>query len=95
MTAIAIDLDMLNELLDNQKKLDDVFDSMFDDDPFLSTTASNSHARQNNTQKSKQSFDSSKDFSFNMQEKDQGLARIVIPVVIEIAVICYGIFYFS
>jgi len=34
MNAIALDRNALNGLFDNQKKLDDLFDSIFDDDNF-------------------------------------------------------------
>ena len=100
MTAISIDLDMLDELLDNQKKLDNIFNSIFEDDSFLSTTPSTSHARRNSTQQSRQVLNDNEDFSFNTQDKaytqtSRGLAHIAIPVVLEIAVICYGIMYFA
>ena len=39
MTTLAIDLDELDQLCENQKKLDDLFDSLWDDDPVMSTSA--------------------------------------------------------
>ncbi len=35
MSAATIDTNVLNSLFDNQKRLDDVFDSIFNDDCFI------------------------------------------------------------
>jgi hypothetical protein len=35
MTSVSIDINALNSLLDNQKKLDDLFDSIFDDNLYI------------------------------------------------------------
>ncbi len=40
MCTAAIDRDTLNDLFDNQKKLDAVFDSIFDDDSFFISSSS-------------------------------------------------------
>lgn len=40
MSSAAIDSHVLNSLFDNQKKLDDLLDSVFDDDNFYITASS-------------------------------------------------------
>ena len=40
MTAATLDLDTLDKLFDNQKKLDDIFSSIFDDDSLDSSPMS-------------------------------------------------------
>jgi hypothetical protein len=42
MYAATIDRNALNGLFDNQKKLDDLFDSIFDDDNYFISSASSS-----------------------------------------------------
>jgi hypothetical protein len=45
MNAITLDRNALNGLFENQKKLDDLFDSIFDDDNFfISSTPSSAQA---------------------------------------------------
>jgi hypothetical protein len=88
MTTAAIDTDLLNELFDQQKKLDDIFNSMFDDDFFLDEKPSKSNQQQTN-----------KNLSFNttnnsLVQKNHGIAHTIIPVVIEIAIISYCIINF-
>ena len=39
MNAITLDRNALNGLFENQKKLDDLFDSIFDDDNFFISSA--------------------------------------------------------
>jgi len=93
--AIVIDVNALNDLLENQKKLDDVFDSMFDEDPFLDSSPalsinsnSDTYSREN------------EDFSWANNEKPtdqerQSIVYVVMPIVLEIAVLYYGIMYFN
>ncbi|MFK5948868.1 MAG: M43 family zinc metalloprotease, partial [Methylococcales bacterium] len=45
MTTAAIDIDTLNNLFDNQKKLDDIFNSMFDNDDTLIDSSVSHKAR--------------------------------------------------
>jgi len=42
MSAVAIDRNALNGLFDNQRKLDDLFDSIFDDDNYFINSVSSS-----------------------------------------------------
>ncbi len=101
MSTAAIDLDMLNELFENQKRLDDAFNSMFDDDAFLSdlkvseTKTSRSRARQE-----MRPLSSKEGFSDAVKEKtidqsSRSILHVLIPVALEIALIVYGILYFS
>lgn len=93
MTTAAIDVDLLNELFDNQKKLDDVFNSMFDDDSFLSSPASAKSS-------SRQAKQYDEDFSLSAQNslganKTNNITHVVLPVALEIAIISYCIMYFN
>lgn len=99
MTTTAIDVDLLNELFDNQKKLDDVFNSMFDDDSFLSSPAS-TYSAKSSSQKTKQSSQYDADFSLSTQKnldtnKTNNITHVVLPVALEIAIISYCIMYFN
>ena len=100
MTTAAIDLDALNELFDNQNKLDDVFSSIFDEDSFLSSSMSfNDHALGSSGQKGNQDLNSNEDLSFNTEDKTfvqkkRNITYFVMPVVVEIVAISYGIMYF-
>ncbi len=42
MNTITLDRNALNGLFDNQKKLDDLFDSIFDDDNYFISSATSS-----------------------------------------------------
>ena len=96
MVAAAIDLDTLNNLFDNQKKLDDAFDLMFNEDLLISSSVSLNDKAYGNTQKKKHyseelSFDPEGDF---FVQNERSAIGFVIPVVLEIAVIYYGIMLF-
>jgi len=45
MYVTAIDKNALNGLFDNQKKLDDLFDSIFDEENFLFTSSSGANTK--------------------------------------------------
>ncbi len=95
MATTAIDLDMLNELFDKQKSLDDIFNedfflegSMLFDDQVSETS---------NMQES-QDFLSNDDLSFNTEnkfilQKSRSVIYFIVPLIMEVAVISYGIFY--
>jgi len=95
--AITIDINALNDLLDNQKKLDDVFNSIFDEDPFVDSTA----VLNNSTFGGSQDFYSNdEDILFNNKNKQTGQTErstvsFIMPIVLEIAVLYYGILYFA
>jgi len=95
MNTAAIDTNILNDLFDNQKKLDDVFDSIFDEDPFLDSFPSSA---------SQNSYAVDNDYAYfnanvNVNEKTdnqtstQSSLQLIMPVVLEIAVLYYGIAY--
>ncbi len=88
MTTAAIDVDLLNELFDNQKKLDDVFNSMFDDDFFLDEKPPKSNQQQINKSLLLNTANDS------LIKEPHGIAHVIIPVVIEVAVISYCIINF-
>ena len=101
MTTAAIDLDALNELFENQNKIDDVFSSIFDEDFFLSSSkSSNDHALGSSGQNGSQDLNSNEDLSFNAEDKifvqkKRSVTNFVMPVVVEIVVVYYCIMYFS
>jgi len=87
MITAAIDTNILNDLLDNQKKLDDVFDSIFDEDPFLDSSPTSAKYAV---------FDDNEYASFNDSDEvniqsKQRIITFILPVVLEIAVLYYGI----
>jgi len=89
MTTAAIDINTLNDLFDNQQKLDDVFDSIFDEDPFLDSSPSNA---------SQNSYAVDNDYAYfndkvDNQTTTQSTMQLIMPVVLEIAVLYYGIAY--
>jgi len=94
MTVSTIDLNALNELLDNQKKLDAIFNSAFDDDSFLDSAMSI-----NNQGYSKSSHKNSMRAGHTeadvLVQKSRSAAHIIMPVLLEIAVIYYCIMTFS
>ena len=93
MTTAAIDLNTLNELLDNQKKLDAVFNSIFDDDSFLdSTVALNKPAPRRSTHRSARAGYAEANV---LVQKSRSTAHMLMPVLLEIAVIYYCIMNFS
>lgn len=121
-TAVQLDLDLLNELFDNQKLLDNGSmnankTSIFDDDdlfntpiieveedPFLKDSLSFSDPSLGIGNKHEgldlADFQTSQDLSFDFDDemfesKRKNLLTIVVPVIMEIAVISCGIIYFS
>ncbi len=95
MSTNTIDLDQLNALFENQKRLDAAFDSIFDDDSFLSELKTLDTAQPS---KVKSRSATLKEDRFNDNMADSGswsILRILIPVALEIVAIIYGISYFS
>jgi hypothetical protein len=90
MSAAAIDGNVLNSLFENQKKLDDLFDSIFDDgDYFISSVSSSrsenlyvaSSARRSITRKQ------SRVREYLLTIKERSPYFFVLPIVLEIAAI--------
>lgn len=89
MNTVAIDRNTLNGLFDNQKKLDELFDSIFGDDNCfisISPTPSQSGSRYSD-------FDTKSHYSYGGNLKESLLAikpnrfYYAIPILLEIAVI--------
>ena len=101
MTSAAVNLDALNELFENQNKLDDIFNSIFDEDFFLSSSmSSNDHELGSRDQESSQDLNSNEDLSFNADDrtfvqKKQSITYFIMPVVVEIVAVSYYIIYFT
>lgn len=91
MNTIAIDKSTLNGLFDNQKKLDDLFDSIFDDDNYFITSSSPSTASSTNKDfrseaesLSYYSSNSRQEASFNSRNSS---ISYLLPIGLEIGVI--------
>jgi len=90
MNTITLDRNALNGLFDNQRKLDDLFDSIFDDDNYFISSAPASV--QSNTRYP--DFNAETQFSHGARKALESLNEIkhgsffyVVPIVLEIAVI--------
>lgn len=95
--AIQLDLDLLDELFDNQKKLDAALDEdFFIGSPMLFEEKGDS------SQKSNLGFGEAylkDDFVFDFDDslfdkESRSIYSVVVPVVLEIAIIAYGLMYF-
>ena len=91
MNTVAIDRKTLNGLFDNQKKLDDLFESIFDDDNlFANTPLVSAVASRHSTYDSERShtYSSSDDY---YQSKSYGMRSnpyfFLLPIGLEIAAI--------
>lgn len=103
MNTATIDSDALNSLFDNQKRLDDIFNSVFDDDLMLdSPISSHEYSQTSSSGSSKRStHDRQYDegYSYNTGASDfiqskRSIAYFVLPVI-EIAVIYYAVVNFT
>lgn len=98
--AIQIDLDLLDELLENQKKLDDLF---LDDDLFLTSSVLTEDTPDKVSKVTKSAFEDnyieedlsygSDDFIF--EEKTRNPFASIVLVLLEVVAIYYSISYFS
>jgi len=87
MNTIAIDSHALNNLFDNQKKLDELFDSIFDDNSFFINSAPSSQ-----TVSLKSSVDIERQIPYGSGNVKESLLEIkhnpyfyALPIVLEIA----------
>ncbi len=101
MTATAIDVDALNSLFDKQKKLDDIFSSMFEDEGslFNNSTSNNEQSFKSNSWEDDQGFHFDEDLSFDhrdetLVDKKKNIIYLALPLALEIAAIYFGISYF-
>lgn len=89
MNTVALDRNTLNGLFDNQKKLDDLFDSIFDDDNFFI----NSSPASSQSKSRYPDFDAETQRLYGGNVKGSSLAikhnpfHYALPIVLEIAVI--------
>lgn len=89
MNTVAIDGSTLNGLFDNQKKLDELFDSIFGDESYFINSPPSSSQSGNHFSAS----DAGSQFSYGGNLKESLLAIkpnrffYVLPIVLEIAVI--------
>jgi hypothetical protein len=96
MTTVAIDSNLLNELFDNQKNLDAIFnDDFFLDGPMIAGDS----ASESSTLEDDLNFNSSIDISPNPVNKsflrdNRLIFSLLVPVILEVAAIVYGISYF-
>ena len=88
MNTIAIDSNALNNLFDNQKKLDVLFDSIFDDNSFFINSAPSTQ-----TVTRKSTVDIDRQHSYGNGNHKESLLGIkhntlfyALPIVLEIAV---------
>jgi len=93
MSAAAIDTNVLNSLFDNQKRLDDVFDSIFDDDNYfiissVCSTLSENHCSTYNPDRSHTPKPNPVRDSL-LTIKEQCPYFFMLPIVLEIAAIYF------
>jgi len=93
MTTSVIDINTLNDLFDNQQKLDDVFDSMFDEDPFLDSSPSSASQNSYTVDNDYAYFNANVNDKTGTQSTTQSSLQLIMPVVLEIAVLYYGLTY--
>lgn len=89
MNTVAMDRNTLNGLFDNQRKLDDLFDSIFDDENFFITATPSSSLSSSRSA----AFDSESQSLYGRNANSsisaikQNRFHYVIPIILEIAVI--------
>jgi len=99
MNAAAIDVDTLNNLFDNQKKLDDIFNSIFDnEDTIVSSSVSSNNQSQSSVQANSQDIFYQDEFTLEFDNEvyvpqKRNALYMVLPVVLEIAAIYYGVMH--
>lgn len=102
MNTTAIDASALNSLFDKQKKLDDIFSSMFEEDEFnfINNSVSNNDQVIESSSWDDDKSPYNEDLSINsrndtLEQKKQSIIHIVLPLVLEITAIYYALSYFS
>lgn len=90
MYTAAIDGNALNGLFDNQKKLDDLFDSIFDDDNYFISSASSSTPAESRYSAERQfSPRPSRVTESLLMIKSQSPYFFVLPILLEVSVIYF------
>lgn len=95
--ALQLDTDLLNELFDNQKKLDDLFS--FDDESILGSSMLIADDTSVTGSQDIVDLQANNELSYNYQDnsfehKKRSMFAFVAPIIIEIAVIVFAIWYF-
>ncbi|MGR8932082.1 MAG: hypothetical protein ACU836_15735 [Gammaproteobacteria bacterium] len=91
MNAVTIDTNTINSLFDNQKRVDELFDSIFDDDSFFisgSSYSSQTESRRSSSEVERQLYyrgESAKESALAINKL--GRYYFVLPVILEIAAI--------
>jgi len=97
MTTASIDIATLDKLFDNQKKLDDIFDSIFDDDSFSNCVMSDEPIIESRS--SKKLYSEKDLMSYNggnvLAQKKRNISYLILPVILEIVVIYYAMMNFT
>ncbi len=95
-STLQIDLDVLDELFNNQKKLDEM--ALFDDEFLFGGSSTPSQKTQNNSPRL-DTFGSTDDFSYSDNDitdvQSRSMTRFIAPVILEMAALYYGITYFT
>jgi len=97
MTTVAIDIEMLNELFDKQKNLDDILNEDF----FLdSSILPDDQASETSALKDNLNTELNKDMSSDSENKyffqnSPRIIRLLVPILLEVAAISYCITYFN
>ena len=90
MYTAAIDGNTLNGLFDNQKKLDDLFDSIFDDDNYFISSASSSSLTEKRYSAERQySPGPNRVTESLLMIKNRSPYFLMLPIVLEVAVIYF------
>lgn len=94
MNTIAIDRNTINDLLDNQKKLDELFDSIFDDDNYLirdssASSQTDKHYPKFDDEKSPWSYEGDSVKESQLAVRKHNPYYFVLPIALEIAAIYY------
>jgi hypothetical protein len=97
MGTVAIDIDMLNELFDKQKNLDDILNEDFflDSSILIDDKASETIPLKDNLD-----IEFNKEMSSGSENKyffqnSPRIIRLIVPIILEVAVISYCITYFN
>ena len=87
-------------MLDNQKQLDDVLNSLFDEAPLFGSAKPSKVYNENMEESSvhMEEIDTDDALSFGsgdkvLEQKSRNIALLAVPVVLEVAAIYYGINY--
>jgi hypothetical protein len=88
MNTVAIDTNTLNSLFDNQKKLDEIFDSIFEENNFfINSSSSQTESRYSTYEVDSPASYGSSNVKNSLLAIKQNPFYCVLPIALEIAVI--------